>query len=216
MIKNIEARNKFPILPYDPLTLRRIDGWPLLVPFSLDNPSFSIFFEGNNRNQPSKFKINSIYPSEIKDCYSDNSFTDHHRQLIMDKNNILVSHTYYIWETFFTGLIPSSIIPIFKKVKPLFDYIYIIAEVNNYIIKKQPIPKPKPVNPDPLVVGYYGGQLYLIAAFDLTPLEMAYTETTNSSGVRLLERGKDSIMIHQIAGLLEEKYDNLPDVQRLW
>ncbi len=189
---NINLRHQFPKLPLKPLTWCDENGWPKLAPFHLDNPRFALNIRENSFN--TQVTIHPSFPLPIQEAYEANNYGA----------GRLYPGNVYLWETFFPGLIPSSIVPIIKQAKPLFEDIFIIAEVSSFILSEWPMPKPKPkpIDPDPLIVGYYDGQLYLIAAFDLSPMEEAYIANGTKGGVKQLERSQDCIMLHQIAGLI--------------
>jgi hypothetical protein len=66
----------------------------------------------------------------------------------------------------FSGLIPPEIKDQIEDARPLFKDIFIIAEP-----KRWKLNEPARIPADPLVVGWDGEGLYLIAEFDTTPVE---------------------------------------------
>ena len=70
----------------------------------------------------------------------------------------------------FSGIIPSNIREIATNEKKNFGNIYLIEEAYNWKIDDS-VTIQKKQNPDPLIVGSKDGKYFLLAKFDVTPLE---------------------------------------------
>lgn len=74
----------------------------------------------------------------------------------------------------FSGLVPENIRDIIKTNKFNFDSIYLVEEAHSWdIVHSEKIIKPvvEPRNVDPLIVGVKNDKAWILAKFDVTPLE---------------------------------------------
>lgn len=74
----------------------------------------------------------------------------------------------------FSGLVPENIRDIIKENKKKFDSIFLVEEAHSWdIVDTKKIIKPvvEPRNVDPLIIGVKNGKSWILAKFDVTPLE---------------------------------------------
>jgi hypothetical protein len=161
------TKHQFPSVSLNALcNYRTEDGWPSIVIFSLQSPTFSVEYDPEE-------DILSIHPRlqyPLWECFTDlkSPLKDHIR-----KNAKKTKHGYYRKvriSTQFNGLIPMEIKELALKAQPLFKDIYILAEQQEWSVD---ISRPIEIG-DPLLVGWDGAALYLLAEFDTTPVEEAF------------------------------------------
>lgn len=155
---------KYPRLSLQPLTWRDENKRPRLIPFSvqsahfrftIDDPDHNSFYIRNGEVLP----ITPKMPQPIVACYQDVL------QSIKRRGTIATLSTK--WE----GVLPPNVRQIVKANSDFKrDDMYLLAEPTNWELTFQKLPE-RPLNPDPLLVGYAEGSFWLLAQFDVTPLE---------------------------------------------
>ena len=187
---------RYHLLSTEPLTWRDKDGWPRLVVFGLDSPTFEMKITGSmagvredlvrrehqlgasrtsisfERVKVQEYRftrgIQPKLPHVIGSCYSD-VLTKMGQMARKRKKSIKLSCR-------FEGLIPLDVKQKITEARDLFKHVFLVAEPNGFTISERaiavPRPRPRP-DPDPLVVGFDGSQLWLIADFNTTPVEEA-------------------------------------------
>lgn len=179
---------KYHLLSMEPLTWRDKNGWPRLIVFSLDSPSFEISISARNtddRRNRLRFstKMFPILPDQIAACYSDVQKTLRQRasarcrskmSSAYDTDNVRVSVKL---SCRFEGIIPGDVKEKIAEARGSFTEMFLIAEPKGFEINETAIVVPKR---DPLVVGFDGSQLWLIADFETTPVEEAMIFTLPS------------------------------------
>jgi hypothetical protein len=157
---------RYRLLSMEPLTWRDKNGWPRLVVFSLDSPRFEIALSGryNFWRDKIRYKVKMFpkLPNVIAVCYEDVQKTLRQKAGKRQKSVKLFCC--------FKGLIPEDIKQKIAEARELFKEIFLIAEPKGFKINETAIVVPKR---DPLVVGFDGSQLWLIAVFDTAPVEEA-------------------------------------------
>jgi hypothetical protein len=157
-------KHQFPPVALDALRkFRTKEGWPALAIFSLDSPTFEVSYDPED----DRLIINPTLQYPLWECFWDIKKT--FRQYLKSKA-IKTKKGYYRvvrLKTEFNGLIPADIKSQIQYAKPLFDKIFV--EQQEWTVN---VSKPIPIG-DPLVVGWTGQGLYLIAEFDTTPVEEA-------------------------------------------
>ncbi len=156
---------KYSRLSLQPLKLRDQSGWPKLVVFSLEASRFSLGcvcttdgWSGSasfrRRVMPAKL------PSKIVECYDDVL-----RKLAQMSRSAgrSVSITCE-----FDGIIPADVKVKILESKKDFQQIFIIAESTGFVVEQK---APTIIQRDPIVAGFDGNDLWLIADFDTTPVE---------------------------------------------
>lgn len=97
---------------------------------------------------------------------------------IQKRSTVQASHYYQ-------GLIPPHVRQIIRAERNVFSHIVLIEEARKWLWQQHVETRriPRPVYADPLVVGLLKSKAFLLAAFDLEPLEMAiareYTKGQN-------------------------------------
>jgi|GEM_PF-2037805 len=187
---------RYHLLSMEPLTWRDKNGWPRLIVFNLDSPKYEIevvylidesdwrkrtvsqtarfasqecLVERRNGTRTTTKYERRVLPKAITSCYSDvlakleGMARDHKKSLNLSSR--------------FEGLIPEEVKRKIAEARGSFREIFIIAEPKEFqitesdvVILRPPLPEP---SPDPLVVGFDGSQLWLIADFETTPVEEA-------------------------------------------
>jgi len=152
---------------YPPVSLdalrqfRTKEGWPSIAIFSLHFPTFEISVRKTAYGTHAEFT--PYLPPQLQDCFDD--VVAHLRKHVMreQKRRAAVRLA-----ARFTGLIPPDVKVKIIKARRLFRDIYILAEPLHWSLENvAQLPR------DPLVVGWDGVGLSLIAKFDTTPLEEA-------------------------------------------
>ncbi|MBI4142543.1 hypothetical protein HY480_01565 [Candidatus Uhrbacteria bacterium] len=152
----------FQRIPLD--KLRRVLGWrnddgmPTLAPFSVERDTFEFRIDQWNRGG-----INVGLPPPLGRCYDDVYALLRKRK--NGRGNVEIRAT-----ARFDGVIPDDVRRMIVGVKEQLKDIRILAEVEHWKIKETELPM---LNADPLVIGYDGEEFWLLAAFDITPLEEA-------------------------------------------
>lgn len=176
-ITQLEKRNtlgsRYLQLSMEPLKWRDKDGWPRLVVFSLDSPNFEIGTRRRDKYSEWQKWIVPKLPKAITTSYKD-VFETLQRDVI-DKYESTDLRYYEISSEIsccFEGLIPDDVKRkiVGARELGLFENIFLIAEPKGFEINETTVVAPKQ---DPLVVGFDGSQLWLIAEFDTTPVEEA-------------------------------------------
>ncbi len=173
----VQEFGQLPWLSLEPLTWRDKRGWPRLVVLSLNSPRFVLTgkVERNTSTGYTRYltKIEPSLPKPIEACYRD-VLSTLRKQAKKERSTITLATEY-------KGVIPPDVrkkILAAQNAKPAFNGIFIIAEVGEWAMTKVAAPKLKPREADPLVVGFDGANLWIIAKFDLTPVESLMLEFT--------------------------------------
>jgi hypothetical protein len=173
--KSLDKLGKYPLFKLDCLKWRNKSGAPLLAIFNLESPVFKISVVGRRNRRWGAIRwhknISPSLPTALQECYSD----------VLDRLSLLarkapkarrVVQANVSLETKFNGLIPDDVRQKIVECKKEFKQIFIVAEATKYDLKEKVVTAPKQkFNPDPLVIGHDGTNFWLIAAFDMTPLE---------------------------------------------
>lgn len=139
------------------LKWRNKDGWPTFALFSPER--VNVFFKSSWSEGE---VLIPFVPTPLAGCYS-----DIFRKLQDRRGNRNV----VVWASVdFSGIIPAEVRAIIKRSERLFTSIHIVAEVAQWKLEETELPR---LNTDPLVIGYDGNEFWLLATFDLTPLEEA-------------------------------------------
>lgn len=160
---------EYPLLSMEPLTWRDKNGWPQLVVFSLDSPRWEMaisgrYYQGKGWKMKLRFesKMFPQLPEAIAACYEDVQKTLQ-RRASKRQNSAKLSCR-------FEGLIPDYVKQKIVEVRGSFKEMFLIAEPKGFEINETAIVVPRV---DPLVVGFDGTKLWLIADFETTPVEEA-------------------------------------------
>lgn len=166
-IADVAATLPYPPISYEPLTWRDADGWPKLVLLALDQDGYvEIGSSGgdwsyNPLSSESRegARYQEIYYSIVVPSYRDVG------EKLRALNN---SRERFSIKTSLTGfLMPDKTRAKLPKAEKHFgDQLFAIVEVKGWELNKVKLP-----DPDPLIVGYKAGALFLIDTFDLTPVE---------------------------------------------
>ncbi len=161
------GRLPFPVIDREKLEevlrWRGADKMPALAPFSINHDEFRLSTHWNNQVRPS-------LPAGLNSCYEDvvRHLNEKRRGRDID---ISVSVN-------FQGFIPNEIRRLIVDVQKQFQGIRVLAEVSQW--KTQEFQRPR-LDPDPLVIGWDGEEFFLLAAFDLTPLEAAVAQVMSGT-----------------------------------
>lgn len=155
---------QFPQLDLSSLSLRDEHGWPRVALIGLDSPKvqFAVIGTYGNLNQWSR-RFQPTLPKPLRDCYMD--VMEALRKLAIEKKQSAFLATEYV------GLIPESTRQKIITAKESFDEVFILAEVEDWDLSFETVPKPRPRKVDPLIVGFDGKNLWVVDHFDLTPVE---------------------------------------------
>lgn len=156
------------------LRWRNPDGWPTIAPFSIESPrlEFAVHPSGGwNRDEVRRI-IAPALPPLLRECYEDVFEKLGRRESAWKSIHLAVT---------FTGVLPPEIRATVVAAKRHFKQVLILAEVDHWQIEEREVPA---IRTDPLVVGFDGQDFWLIAAFDLTPIEEAIRQIALGSGSR--------------------------------
>lgn len=156
---------RYHALSLEPFTWRDEQGWPTLVFFSLESPKFEFAARGSrdwNGHYRYRAASHPKLPKVIAACYAD----------VLAKLRTLASSKSRTVKLVcnFNGLIPAAVKEKITEAKSLFEEIFIVAEPSGFNLEEAAIVMPKR---DPLVVGFDGNGLWLIADFETTSVEEA-------------------------------------------
>lgn len=167
--RNQIAQNaRYKIFDLEPLKWRDQIGFPRLVIFDVRFPNYKIWcncFYGCEF-----FHLEPDFPQAIEKCYDDvleilRAVARKEYNKEREKQPNIESCTVGLY-TQFSGIIPQKIRDEITKAYELFESIFIVADIPKWEFNKS-----VSVGKDPLVIGFDGEKFWLIAAFDLTPLE---------------------------------------------
>jgi hypothetical protein len=147
---------------------RTKEGWPSIAIFSLNFPTFEIYVRKNAYGTQPNFT--PVLPWQLQQCFDDvvERLRKHVIREQKPRGVRLAAR--------FSGLIPADVKVKILKARRLFREIFILAEPLNWSLEDvAKLPR------DPLVVGWDGTGLSLIAKFDTTPLEEALLLDTPTS-----------------------------------
>ncbi|TAN58354.1 hypothetical protein EPN15_01325 [Patescibacteria group bacterium] len=183
---------RYHLLSMEPLKWRDKNGWPRLVVFGVDSPYFEIrtrpYFgdfifdcfvakiQDHTVKTEKKCGMKTVInferralPDVIQSCYSD---VLHKLERMSTWDGRGIRSKFFGLSCRFEGLIPKDIRQKIVEARELFKEIFVIAEPGKIEITETEVILP--VHPgDPLVVGFDGNQLWLIADFETTPVEEA-------------------------------------------
>lgn len=152
---HLKFGENYQLLNLEPLTWRNKSGLPKLCIFSLGLPTFRIAATKKSWSTTPKL------PEALAHAYDD----------VIVKLQDTAKEDEELWiEASFEGVIPSEVKDKIAFAHKKFKKIFLIAEPKGFAVGKRALVIPKR---DPLVVGWDGSQLWLIAAFDTTPVEEA-------------------------------------------
>lgn len=155
---------EFRRVPIDPLRevlqWRNAEGFPVLAPFSVTSDQFSLTVRPRNSGFPREIK--PWLPAPLHDCYED--------VFALLENRPRRGGVELQASVRFTGTIPPDVRQTIQRAQQRFKDIRIVAEVDRWQIEEHQLPS---LREDPLVIGYDGTEFWLLATFDLTPLEEA-------------------------------------------
>jgi hypothetical protein len=159
-------------LSLDPLTWRDKAGMPQLVVFDLKTPRFELACTGSHRyygyggsRLQYSTRITPKLPRSVAACYAD--------VLGLLKAEARAQRKTIRLTCQFGGLIPIEVKEAIAEARDVFGRdLYLIAEPVGFDRKVTAIKQAR-IDPDPIVVGYRDGAFWVIATFDLTPLEEA-------------------------------------------
>lgn len=140
------------------LTWRDQQGWPRLGLFNIRDSQIRFSYDGQHTY------LAPYLPSKLSDLYEDV------RERLKQSANGDWRHgvrTSASIEAEFKGFIPDAVRERIHRAKPDFESIYLLAEVEQWSLKREAAPLPR----DPIVAGFDGERLWYIDAFDLTPVE---------------------------------------------
>lgn len=150
---------------------RNDDGLPTLAPFSVQNEKFE--FVSSSRLWPEE-RMTPALPVPLRGCYDDVLRKLREKRA---RRNVEVRAS-----VTFTGVIPEDVRRTIARVQQSFKDIRVLAEVEHWQLEETELPA---LNTDPLVIGYDGHEFWLLAVFDITPLEDAVRQiclgTTSSA-----------------------------------
>jgi len=157
---------RYHLLSMEPLTWRDKNGWPRLIVFSLDSPRFEIAVSGRRNDLDDRIRFRTKMfpelPEAIASCYEDVLKTLRQRASKRQKSVKLSCR--------FEGLIPDDVKQKIAEARGSFKEMFLIAEPKGFEINETAIVVPRV---DPLVVGFDGTKLWLIADFETAPVEEA-------------------------------------------
>ncbi|MBI4434954.1 hypothetical protein HY635_04060 [Candidatus Uhrbacteria bacterium] len=153
----------FQRVPFDKLRevlgWRNPDGFPTLAPFSVESEEFAF---ASSPNAWPEETVTPALPAPIRGCYDDVFKKLRERRA---RRNVKVRAS-----VTFTGVIPEDVRRTIASAQRAFKDIRVLAEVDRWQLEETELPA---LRTDPLVIGYDGQEFWLLAAFDITPLEDA-------------------------------------------
>lgn len=172
--------HRYPIMSVEPLTWRYEDGYPKLVLMAIDQPG-EMEISGSYNPSASRqgwaylplgkeTSYREVVDRIITPCYED--VIELLQKKAKESLSIRGSATVSIKMSLGSLLIPPKTRAKIAKARQHFgNQIFLIAEAKEWV--EDTVVKP---DPDPLVVGYEDGLLFLIDVFDLTTIERLATE----------------------------------------
>ena len=152
----------FPKFPMSAFTWRDKRGFPRLVPFSITSPNFIMgtvketrWGYMSTRMPENRTKL----PKAIQILYKD--VLGLTRKMAREEGKSIRLRAE------FSGMIPQEVRDQIGEVKGLFQDLFIVSEVKGWTVEKT-VPVRKT---DPLLVGWDGYQMWLLASFDTTSVE---------------------------------------------
>lgn len=161
---------KYAHLSMIPLTWRDENGWPKLAVYCLDSPKFELSvtgyrdYYGYSEYGPTRYRstVSPKLPEPISSCYSDVMKSLRKTASNRRKTQKLSCK--------FQGLIPADVKEKIAAARADFKKnIFIVAEPKDgFVLNEESFVE---INRDPLVVGFQGNSLWLIADFETTTVE---------------------------------------------
>lgn len=146
----------YPRLSLEPFKWRGKAGFPKLCLFDIRKTT--VEFRAYTYRFGVDFECNIPYPASISECYVD--VKKRLTKFVQRKSRDIKITAHWAG-----GLIPETVKEKIEKFKCRKDVqLFIVAEPRWEVEVKK-------FNPDPLLVAYYNGELFLIDKFDLTTLE---------------------------------------------
>lgn len=159
--------HKYRLLSLEPLKWMTDDGLPRLVVFNIKSPSFTItYYSDAHKDRRWSSEKEEIIPRTIQSCYAGTGKAFHQ----MIENNLDKYRNGLNFTVRFNAAIPSHIRQEISVAQTVFQQIFIICELGKFEISAAPKPR---IETDPIVAGWDGKNLWLIAKFDTTPVEEA-------------------------------------------
>ena len=158
---------QFPPISLDALRkFRTKEGWPAIVIFSLRSPTFEVIYDP----QDDTLTMNPRLQYPLWQCFEDlkKPLRDYLKKHV--KKTRAGYYRSVRLKTEFDGLIPNDIRDQILAAMPLFKDIFLLAEQQEWSVD---ISRPIEIG-DPLLVGWDGSGLSLLAEFDTTPVEEAF------------------------------------------
>jgi hypothetical protein len=160
LVNRVNYSQYYHELSFEPLSWRNEEGWPSLVVFDTGSPTAS--FEATESNgwiaEPSD--LPDVFRLPYQDVLNKLQITARRK-----RNRQILTFT-------LDGRIPDEAKEKANSARKLGLDIYMIAEPTHIVLREEPIPVPMMV--DPLIVGLdKTNQLWLIADFDVTPVEVS-------------------------------------------
>lgn len=153
------------------LELRTAKGLPRLALFSVRHGDLVLSSERKQQFAGGPDWVSRVEPSlpkPLEACYAD--VTEHLVEQSLASNTEANKRKQYRLIATFTGIVPADVRRRIAVAKRVFTSVHILAEVAAWKCEEREVPELKP---DPLVVGFDGEHFWLVASFDLTPLERA-------------------------------------------
>lgn len=145
----------FDLIDLTPLSWRSKEGFPQIAVFGLNDPRAQFALrrrDWGNAVYSTIPKLPDGYKAQYRDI----------EQLLKDRRGDRVTLT-----ARWSGVIPLEVKEQIEAVRGEFQEIFVWAEVPEWKLNVEVMPRQS----DPLVVGFDGRESWLIAAFDLTPVE---------------------------------------------
>lgn len=145
----------FDLIDLTPLSWRSKEGFPQIAVFGLNDPRAQFALRRPDFGSAVYSTIPKL-PVGYNEQYRDIE------ELLKDRRGDRVTLT-----ARWSGVIPLEVKDQIEAVRGEFQEIYVWAEVPEWKLNVEVLPRAS----DPLVVGFDGRESWLIAAFDLTPVE---------------------------------------------
>lgn len=151
----------YPVFDPRPLSWRNKKGFPTLAPFSIYHPMLEFRVVGRRKSWDIAYTRETTpdLPEPLI-CHYNDVFSTLEKVAKQRESTVKLNAR-------FKGIIPTSVKDEIATAQEHLNYIYVIAEVDDWQVDVIAIPQIR----DPLVIGFDGANWRLIATFDLTPVE---------------------------------------------
>jgi hypothetical protein len=178
LYKKMQLAAKYKPISLDFLEMRDEDGWPKFAVFGLEKRSCYIESKVTEEERDSSWWTFNGPPKDIARYVRRHYLPDVINKLtaLADARlDELMKKISDRWRTVrksisqtFSGIVPGDVKVAIRKAKRDFkNNICIVAEAKKWVIGETVTIEEK----DPLVIGFFNGRAYLIADFDVTPVE---------------------------------------------